>query len=80
MRTTRVWSISLPPNLVERAEEVAREENRTRSELIREALRFYLEERRWRELQREASSRARALGIESEGDVEEMIDELRGRT
>jgi metal-responsive CopG/Arc/MetJ family transcriptional regulator len=41
-----------PPTLVREAERTAKEENRTKSELVREALRLYLEEQRWRKLQR----------------------------
>ncbi|PYN71497.1 MAG: hypothetical protein DMD97_27320 [Candidatus Rokuibacteriota bacterium] len=52
MRTTRVLSFSLPPDLVREAERIAKQEGRTKSELFREALRRYVEERRWRALQR----------------------------
>ena len=45
MRTTRLWTISLPPDMSDFAEEVARREQRTKSELIREALRHYLAQR-----------------------------------
>jgi metal-responsive CopG/Arc/MetJ family transcriptional regulator len=38
-------TISLPPPLLRQAEAVAQEENRTKSELLREALRFYVETR-----------------------------------
>ena len=41
MRTSKVLSVSLPPEMYSWAEEVARAENRTMSELIREALRAY---------------------------------------
>jgi metal-responsive CopG/Arc/MetJ family transcriptional regulator len=41
--TRKLITISLPPPLVKKAEELAREENRTKSELLREALRFYVE-------------------------------------
>jgi metal-responsive CopG/Arc/MetJ family transcriptional regulator len=43
MGTRRLMTISLPPDLLEKAARVAREENRSRSELVREALRFYVE-------------------------------------
>jgi metal-responsive CopG/Arc/MetJ family transcriptional regulator len=43
MGTRKLMTISLPPELLDKAERVAREENRTRSELVREALRFYVE-------------------------------------
>ena len=41
MRTTKVLSVSLPPEMFSWAEEVARSEHRTMSELVREALRAY---------------------------------------
>lgn len=77
MRATKTWTISLPPKLVKEAERTAREENRTRSELVREALRFYLEERRWRKLQRKTALRAQALGITTEEDVNRLVHEVR---
>ena len=69
MRTTQTWTVSLPPNLVREAERTAKEEDRTKSELVREALRMYIEERRWRKLQRETAARAQALGLQGEEDV-----------
>jgi hypothetical protein len=41
-RTTSVFSVSLPPEMLEDLERVRREQHRTRSELVREALRRYL--------------------------------------
>lgn len=77
MRTTKTWTISLPPKLVREAERTAREEHRTRSELVREALRLYLEERHWRKLQRQTALQAQALGIQTEADVEQLVHEVR---
>jgi predicted transcriptional regulator len=45
MRTTHTWTISLPPELSRLAEQIAKAEHRTRSELIREALRLYMMQR-----------------------------------
>ena len=45
MRTTQIMSISLPPAMLRQFEEVRKKESRTRSELVREALRAYFEER-----------------------------------
>jgi metal-responsive CopG/Arc/MetJ family transcriptional regulator len=42
-RTTATFTISLPPEMLAELERVRRQEHRTRSELIREALRRYLE-------------------------------------
>lgn len=41
MRTTKTISISLPPKQLKTAERIAKRENRTMSELVREALRRY---------------------------------------
>lgn len=41
MRTTKVYSITMPPDLARKAERLAKKESRTMSELIREALRRY---------------------------------------
>lgn len=41
MRTTKTISISLPPKQLKAAERIAKRENRTMSELVREALRRY---------------------------------------
>jgi predicted transcriptional regulator len=43
MRTTEIITISLPPAMVQQFEEVRKKESRTRSELMREALRVYFE-------------------------------------
>ena len=41
-RATATWTISLPPAFAREAEAVSKREHRTRSELVREALRTYL--------------------------------------
>lgn len=41
-RTTKTVTISLPPNMVDELDRVRRHEHRTRSELLREALRRYI--------------------------------------
>src|SRR5213076_2792920 len=45
MRTTDTLTISLPPAMAKQMEKVQKEENRTRSELLREAWRQYFEGR-----------------------------------
>ncbi len=46
MRITRTWTISLPPALSRAAQALAAAEHRTKSELVREALRCYFAQRR----------------------------------
>ena len=40
-RTTKVYSITMPPEMGRRAEQLAKRENRTMSELMRETFRRY---------------------------------------
>jgi predicted DNA-binding protein len=41
VRTTKVYSITMPPEMAKQAERLARKESRTMSELMREAFRRY---------------------------------------
>ena len=45
MRTTQTMTVSLPPEMLRQFEVVRKAEARTRSELVREALRAYFEAR-----------------------------------
>jgi predicted transcriptional regulator len=45
MRTTAIMTVSLPPEMLKEFEAVRKAEKRTRSELVREALRRYFESR-----------------------------------
>lgn len=78
MRISKTWTISLPPSMEREATQAAKQERRTKSELIREALRVYLATRQWQSLQKSVTLRARQKGITSESDVENLIDKLRG--
>lgn len=80
MRNSRVVSVTFPPKMLEQAERLAREENRTMSELLREAFRCYQRRRQaWREIFAYGEAKARELGISSEEDVVRMIHEFRAR-
>jgi CopG family transcriptional regulator / antitoxin EndoAI len=51
MRTSQTVTISLPPDLAAEVDRLASSEHRTRSELLREAFRQYVERRRrWEQL------------------------------
>src|SRR5579864_7656342 len=45
MRTTQTMTVSLPPAMIREFERVRQAESRTRSELVREALRHYFQSR-----------------------------------
>lgn len=76
-RQTVQWTVSLPPPLSKEALKIAKEEYRTRSELVREALRRYLENRTLDRIRAKLHRRFKALGIRTEEDVERLIDESR---
>lgn len=78
-RTTRTITFSLPPGMADAVDEITREEGRTRSELLREALRRYIEDREWRQVFRYGERRSRELGIDP-GDVERLVEEYRTET
>lgn len=75
-RESRTITFSLPPEMAARVEQLRREEGRTTSELIREALRRYIEDREWKGLLRYGELRARQLGISPE-DIERLVEEHR---
>jgi metal-responsive CopG/Arc/MetJ family transcriptional regulator len=75
MNTTKV-SLSLPGKLARQAERAAKREGRTRSELLREALKLYLAESKWRELRKYGTAQAGKMGL-AEEDVERLIREYR---
>ncbi len=77
MRTYKTITLSFPPAFLKQIEKLAKKENRTKSELFREALRRYMAERKWESLQREMSAKAKSLGIKTEADVERIVDEVR---
>ena len=78
MRTTKILSLSLPPDLLREAERVAKKEGRTKSELFREAVRRYIQERRWADLRQYGASQGRKLRL-TEADVEPLITADRTR-
>lgn len=75
-RTSQVISLSIPPGMTGQIDKLAKIESRTRSELLREALRHYIEEREWAGLFNYGRMKAAGAGI-TKDRVEEIIDENR---
>lgn len=75
---TTVINISLPNNLLSEADRVAKKEFRTRSDLFREALRRYIQNRsNLMEIYRYGEKKAIETGIKDETDVNRLISEYR---
>ena len=67
-RISRTITFSLPPDMFEQVQRVKDEEGRDMSELVREALRLYMEERELRRQERLERLRSRVGGQdETEG-------------
>ena len=79
MRTTKTLSVTLPPEMLTRAEQLAKKEHRTMSELVREALRQYERKSWWDEMNEYGRKTAEAAGVKSEQDVVEAIHSIRRR-
>ena len=75
---TRTLNIALPKELLKNADQLAKKEYRNRSELIREALRLYIQEaQEWKELFFYGKKQGKKLGIKSEADVDRIIADYR---
>jgi predicted transcriptional regulator len=74
LRTSKLITISLLPDLLEEAEKIAKEENCSRSELFREAIRRYIEDKKWERIYRYGKMKAKEQGL-TEADVQRLVDE-----
>lgn len=75
-RTTKIITLSLPPKMAKKIDELMKKEQRTRSELLREALRRYIEEQEWQAILRYGRQKAKEKGI-TEEKIEDIVDAYR---
>lgn len=75
-RTTKTITFSLPPEMADRVDKVMKQQGRSRSEFLRDAVLRYIEECEWRQLLQYGEERARDKGIGPE-DVAELVEEYR---
>jgi len=75
---TQTLNIALPEDLVKKADELAKKEYRNRSELIREALRKYIEDKEeWEQIFKSSEEAMSKMGINSEEEVNQIIHDFR---
>ena len=80
-RTTKTLTVSLPPQIYEEIEKLARLERKTKSELFRDMVKVYeehLDEERWKKLRRLGRATAGKYRLSSERDIEKLVHEARG--
>ena len=65
MPTTRkAITFSMPPEMAEQVQQVLKEEGRTMSEFLREAIRLYMQERAWlRQERRQRAEEVTSIGV-----------------
>lgn len=75
---TKTFNIALPAALIKKIDETAEKEYRNRSELIREAVRIYLQDKEeWAEIFEYGKSLAKKKGIKSEREINEIVARFR---
>jgi CopG family transcriptional regulator/antitoxin EndoAI len=77
MRQSKVVTVSIPPKLLKQAERLAQKEQRTKSEVVRDALRLYLNLQNDKGFRLAVRERARALHLQTEEDIERVVDAVR---
>ena len=75
-RTTKTFTFSLPPELADRVHDAIKQQGRSRSDFLREAVLRYIEECEWRQLLQYGEQRAREKTIDPE-DVTPLVEEYR---
>jgi len=78
---TQLINFTIPKPLLQVVDQQAAQEMKTRSELLRDAVRSYLERRiilsqRWQDILAYGSKKARSLNLKPQ-DVERLVDDYR---
>ena len=74
MRKNAVTTFSLPSEIINETAELAKEEKKTKSEIVREAIAQYYSSYKWRQLQKFGKKKANELGLKTEQDVYNWLD------
>lgn len=77
VRASRVYTISLPPELAKKAEDLAKRDSRTMSELFREAFRAYYAQQARGMLEKIGDYASSRNSVYTEADVPRLIKEVR---
>jgi len=73
-RSTVILNFSTPPSLAKEIDKLAKKEDKTRSELLRDAFKAYVFKGRLESLQQKGAVVAQKLGLESYDDIENFIE------
>lgn len=67
-----ILNLSFPESIVKEIETIARKENKSKSQVMRDAFRVYKFRREWARIRMLGEETARRMGIESVDDVERI--------
>jgi len=77
-RQTKIVNMSLPLDIYNQADEIAKKRGVSRSEILKKALEVYImQEKRWELIYKWGEEKAKELKIKDEEDVERLIREFR---
>jgi len=77
-RTTKIVNFPLPSEIYKQVEELAKQKETSRSQVLREVLKQYVaSEKRWQQIRKWGEETTKRLGSKDENDVERIIDEYR---
>lgn len=68
-----VISISLPEKMASELDKAVKETGRAKSEIVKEALRLYLWEERFKKIRKTLSAKAKKAGIVTDEDVFKIV-------
>ena len=78
MEDEKTITLSLPPGMLDEIDRLAKEEQATRDEILKAALRQYFQNQQvWKQIFQQGETWARELGIRNEEDVDKLIHEFR---
>jgi|YNPBryulayer2012_1023412.scaffolds.fasta_scaffold69843_1 metal-responsive CopG/Arc/MetJ family transcriptional regulator len=77
-RQTKIVNLSLPLDIYNQADEIAKKRGVSRSAILKKALEVYImQEKRWELIYKWGEEKAKELKIKDEEDVERLIQEFR---
>lgn len=75
---SQMINFSIPKPMLKKVDDLAKYDMSSRSEVIRDSLRAYLQQRQsWDKIAAYGRRQAKKFGIKTEDDVERIIDEVR---
>lgn len=75
-RQTKIINMSIPQDLYSSLDKIARQRGTSRSQILKEALKNYIDEEiRWQQIRKWGKETATKLGIKNEDDVERIREE-----